>query len=104
MLSKQKNVTRVDPLGFIEVGLALVPLAAPARDNCQEHRNLAIVGKKRSRLLKVVHRGVVIFLAGIGIKTLSQNCFAEIRLKSESSFSRLPCFFTKVNRCRKSAC
>ena len=32
VLGEQANVARVEPLGFVEVTLALVPLASPPRD------------------------------------------------------------------------
>ncbi len=60
VLAEQVNVARVEPLGFVKVGFALVPLASPPRDIGQRFRNLTAIGQKRSRLLKVTHRGVVI--------------------------------------------
>ena len=60
MLGEQVNVARIEPLGFVEVGLAPVPLASPPRDISQRFRNLAAIGQKLTCLLKVTHRGVVI--------------------------------------------
>ena len=61
VLGEQVGVARVEPLGFVEVGFAPVPLASPPRDIGQRFRNPAAIGQKRSCLLKVTHRRVVIF-------------------------------------------
>ena len=60
VLGEQSNIARIEPLGFVEVGLALVPLASPACDIGQGFGNLTAIGQKRSRLLEVTDRGVVI--------------------------------------------
>ena len=61
MRREQENVARVEPLGFVEVGFAPVPLPSPPRDIGQRFRNLAAIGQELTRLLKITHRSVVIF-------------------------------------------
>src|SRR5207247_9997534 len=61
VLGEQVNVARVEPLGFDEVRLALVPLASSACDISERLRNPAAIRQKLTCLLKVMHRGVVIF-------------------------------------------
>ena len=95
MLGEQINIARVEPLGFVEVRLAPVPLASPARDIGQRFRNPAAIGQELTCLLKVTHRGVVILQAGIVVISLGQYGLAEIGLKSERGFGCLPCLFTK---------
>src|SRR6476661_1377887 len=53
VLSEQVSVARVEPLGFVEVRLALFPKASPPRDIGQRLRNLAAIGQERTYLLKV---------------------------------------------------
>src|SRR5437773_12151162 len=60
VLTEKVNVARIEPLGFVEVRLAPVPLASPARDIGQRFRNLAAIRQKLTCLLKVTHGGVVI--------------------------------------------
>ena len=98
MLSEQVNVARVEPLGFVEVRLAPVPLASPSRDIGQRLRNPAAIGQELTCLLKVTHRGVVILQAGVVIISLGQYGLAEIGLKSERGFGCLPRLFTKGDR------
>src|SRR5438094_10474250 len=86
VLGKKINIARVDPLGFVEVRLALVPLASPPRDIGERFRNLAAIGQELTRLLKVMHRGGVILQTGVLITSLGQYGLAEIGLHSESSF------------------
>src|SRR6266581_3467684 len=61
VLSEQVNVARVEPLSFVEVRLAPVPLASPPRDIGQRLRNPAAIWQELMCLLKVTHRGVIIF-------------------------------------------
>src|SRR5436190_23478634 len=61
VLSEQVNVARVEPLGFDEVRLAPTPLASPPCDISERLRNPAAIRQKLTCLLKVMHRGVVIF-------------------------------------------
>src|SRR5207247_3210081 len=60
VLDEEEGVAWVEPLGFVEVRLAPVPLPSPPLEISHVFRNPAAVGQKRSRLLKVAHRGVVI--------------------------------------------
>ena len=95
MLGEKVNIPRVEPLGFVEVRFASVPLASPARDIGQRFRNLAAVRQELTCLLKVTHGGVVILQASIVVVSLGQQCLAEIRLKSERGFGCLPCLFSQ---------
>ena len=95
VLAEQVNVARVEPLGLVEIRLALVPLAAPARDRGQQRRNLAAIRQELTRLLKVTHRGVVILQTGVVVIALGKQRLAEIGLKSERGFGCLPCLFTQ---------
>ena len=61
VLAEQVNVARVEPLGFVKVGFAPVPLASPPLDIGQRLRNPAAIGQELTCLLKVMHRSVVIF-------------------------------------------
>ena len=45
VLGDQVNVARVEPLGFLEVCFAPVPLASPSSDIRQRLRNLTAIGK-----------------------------------------------------------
>src|SRR2546429_9600734 len=60
VLDEEVDVAWVEPLGFVEVRLAPFPLASPPLEISQVFRNPAAIGQKRSGLLKVVHRHVVI--------------------------------------------
>jgi hypothetical protein len=60
VLGEQLNVARVEPLGFVDVTLTLVPLTSPPRDISKLLRNPAAIGHQLTCLLKVMHRGVVI--------------------------------------------
>src|SRR6185437_10120396 len=52
VLAEQEGVARVQSLGFVKVGFAPVPLTSPAGDIGERFRNPAVIGQKRSRLLK----------------------------------------------------
>src|SRR4029077_12920181 len=65
VLAEQVDVARVESLGFVEVTLALVPLASSPCDIGQLFRNPAAIGQKRTCLLKVTHRSVVILQTGV---------------------------------------
>ena len=104
MLAEKVDVARVEPLGFVKVGFAPVPLASPPLDIGQGFRNPAAIGQKRTCLLKVAHRGVVIFQAGVVVIALGQYGLAQIGLKSERGFGCLPCFFTQGDRWLKIRC
>src|SRR4029450_13471882 len=90
MLGEEVNIARVEPLGFVEIRLAPVPLALPACDIGQRFRNPAAIGKELTCLLKVTHRGVVIFQAKVVVKSLSQYGLTEIGLESKCCFGCLP--------------
>src|SRR5206468_5017876 len=92
---EEENVARVEPLGFVEVRLAPVPLASPPRDIGQRFRNPAAIRQELTCLLKVTHRGVVIFQTGVVVKSLGMQRLAEIGLKSERGFGCLPRLFTE---------
>src|SRR5262249_10429932 len=98
MLREQGNIAGIEPLSFVEVGLAPVPLTSPARDIGQRFRNLAAIRQKLTCLLKVTHRRVVIFQAGVIVIPPCQYGLAEIWLKSERRFSCLPRFLTERDR------
>src|SRR5438094_8857884 len=57
VLSEQVNVARVEPLGFVEIGFALVPLASPPHDIGQRFGNLATIRHELTCFLKVTHCG-----------------------------------------------
>jgi hypothetical protein len=92
------NVARVKPLRFVEVRLASGPLASPPLEIGQRFRNPAAIGQKRTCLLKVTQRSVVILQAGIVVIALGYYGFAQIGLKSDRCLGCLPCFFTESDR------
>src|SRR5260370_15726968 len=53
VLSKQVNVAWVEALGFVEVGVAPVPLASGPLDIGEGLKNPAVVRQQQMRLLKV---------------------------------------------------
>ncbi|PYI43588.1 MAG: hypothetical protein DMF12_03215, partial [Verrucomicrobia bacterium] len=93
VLGEQGNVTRIESLSFVEIGLAPVPLTSSARDVGQRFGNLTAIRQKLTCLLKVTHRGVIIFQAGVVVISPGQYGLAEIGLKSERRFSCLPRLF-----------
>ena len=52
MLGKQANVARVEPLGFVEVTLAPIPLASPSCDIGQRFRNPAAISTSTSATVR----------------------------------------------------
>ena len=102
MLGEQVNVARIEPLGLVEVGLALVPLASPPIDVGKRFRNLTAIGQKRTRLLEITLRSAIIFQASVVVKALGQYGLAEIRLKRKRGFGCLPRLFTQNERWLKS--
>ena len=88
------NVARVEPLGFVEICFGLIPLAPPTGDIGQRFRNLAVIWQEPVCLLKVTHRRVVIFQAGIIVVALGEYRFAQVGLKCDRGFSGLPYLFT----------
>src|SRR2546430_8917245 len=83
VLGEQVNVARVEPLGFVEVRLAPVPLASSPCDISERLRNPAAIRQKLTCLLKVMHRGVVILQAGVVVISLGQYSLAKVGLKGE---------------------
>src|SRR5882724_3119129 len=104
VLVEQGNVARVEPLGFIEVRLAPVPLASPPRDIGQRFRNAGAIGQELTCLLKVTHGGVVILQAGVVVITLGQYGLTKVGLKTQRSFGCLSRLFTQSDRWLKSLC
>src|SRR5207248_5084403 len=104
VLAEQLDVARVQPLGFVEVRLAPVQLASPPLQKRQRLKNPAAIRQELTCLLKVTHRGVVISQAGVVVISLGQYGLAEIGLKSEGGFGRLPCLFAEGDRWLKSRC
>src|SRR5207249_8586199 len=93
----QRNIARVEPLSFVEVGLAPVPLTSPACDVGQRFRNLAAIRQRLTCLLKVTHRGVVIFQACVVVISPGHYGLAEIGLQSERRFSCLARLFAECD-------
>ena len=104
VLGQQRNVARVAPLGFVEVTLALVPLAAPPCEIGQRFRNPAAIGQEWTCLFEVMHRGVVILQAGVVVLSPGYYGFAEIGLKAQCGFGRLSRFFTQSDGWLKILC
>ena len=98
MLAEQVSVARVEPLGFVEIRLALVPMASPPLQIGQRLKNQAAIRQELTCLLKVTHRGVVIPQAGVVVMSLGQYGLAEIGLKSERGFGCLPRLFAEGDR------
>src|SRR5438105_12250822 len=102
VLGEQRNIARVEPLSFVEVGLAPVPLTSPACNVGQRFRNLAAIRQKLTCLFKVTHRSLVILQAGVVVISLGNYGLAEIGLKGERGFSCLTHLFTERGRWLKS--
>src|SRR6266704_2620737 len=102
VLGEEVKVARVEPLGFVEVRLAPVPLASPPLQIGQRFKNPAAIWQELACLLKVTHRGVVILQAGVVVISLGMQSLAEIGLKSQRDFGCLPCLFTQGDRWLKS--
>ena len=60
VVSKQPNVARIKPLGFVKIGLAPAPLTLPPSNIGQGFRNPAAIRQELTCLLKVTQRSVVI--------------------------------------------
>ena len=104
VLGEQRSVAWVEALSFVEVGLALLPLTSPARDIGQRFRNLTAVRQEVTCLLKIVHRGVVLFQTGVVVIPFREYGFSEIRLESERGFSSLSGLVAEGFRWLKSEC
>src|SRR5438067_8929037 len=46
VLGEHVDIARVEPLDFVEVGLAFIPLTSPPRDIGQRFRNQAAIGQE----------------------------------------------------------
>src|SRR5438270_11298610 len=88
--AEQGNVARVEPLGFIEVGFAPVPLASSPCDISERLRNLAAIRQKLTCLLKVTFCGVIIFKARVMVISFGPYGFSKVGLKSGRGFGCLP--------------
>ncbi|PYI96310.1 MAG: hypothetical protein DMF00_15105 [Verrucomicrobia bacterium] len=104
VLGKQGNIARIEPLSFVEVGLAAVPLTSSPRDVGQRFRNLAAIWQKLTRLLKVTHGRIVIFQAGVVVISPREYGLAEIWLKCERGFGCPSGLFAERHRWLKSEC
>ena len=60
VLREEVNIARIEPVGFVEVLLAPVPLALSPCDKSELLRNPAAIWQELTCLLKVTHGGVVI--------------------------------------------
>src|SRR5262249_40025186 len=98
MLREQVNVTRIEPLRFVETRLALIPPALPTCHVGEVFRDAAAIREELTRLLEKTRAGVVILQASVVIIALGQDGLAEIGLKPEGSFGGLPCFFPQSGR------
>lgn len=81
VLGEYESVTRIKPLGFVEVRLASVSLALPPRDIGKSFRDLAVIRQELAGLLEVTHCGAVI-LQTIVVIALGQDGLSETGLKS----------------------
>src|SRR4030095_1692318 len=98
MLGQQRNIARVEPLGFVEVRLTPVPLVSSPLEISQRFGNTATTRKGLACLLKVPHCSVVILQAGIAVIPHRHQTLAEIGLKSKRGFGCLPCRLAKGSR------
>ena len=98
MPSEQAHIARVEPLGFVEVRLAPLPLPLTPGDKGERLRNPAAIGQELTCLLIVTHRRLEITQATVMVKALGHQGFAEIGLKSERGFGRLPRLFPQGDR------
>src|SRR5712691_3691198 len=80
VLGEQLNVARVEPLSFVEVRLAPIPLASSSCDISEQLRNPATIRQQLACLLKVTHRSVVILQAIVVIIAFGQDGLAEVGL------------------------
>ena len=59
-MREQVNVTWIEFLSFVEISVALVPVASPSLDISEGLRNATVIGQKLVCLLKVLNRSVVV--------------------------------------------
>src|SRR5215813_11172417 len=67
VLREEVRISRVEPLSFVEVRFAPLPLATPSCDVGQRFRDAAVIGQYLACLLKITYRGVVILQATVMI-------------------------------------
>src|SRR5262245_45481373 len=80
VLRKKAHIAWVKLLSFLEIGVALFPAASPPFDIGERLRYSAVIGQELVRLLEVGHSGVVVFKAGVMIKTFREHSLAKLRL------------------------
>src|SRR5215467_13977488 len=95
MLGQKLNVERIEPLGFVEIRFAVVPLTSPPRNICKRFRNSAAIREELMCFLKVTHSCVVILKAGIIVKPICKQRLAEFGLKSERGFGCQTCLLAQ---------
>src|SRR3954447_6379233 len=76
MPGEERHISRIEPLGVVQISIAPIPLAPSSLKITKRLRNLAAVWEQRSGLLKIGDRGVIVLQAGVVIKSLRQYCFA----------------------------
>ena len=90
VLGEQPNVEWVEPLGFVKIRLAPVPLTLPPCNIGQGFRNPAAIRQEPTCLLKVTDCRVVILQTGVVVVAFRDERLAKVGLKSERGFGRLP--------------
>src|SRR4030095_8874748 len=98
MLGQQRNIARVEPLGFVEVRLTPVPLVSPPLEISQRFGNTATTRQGLACWLTGPYVGVVVLQAGIAVIPHRHQSLAEIGLKSKRGFGCLPCLLAKGSR------
>src|SRR4051794_6891561 len=98
VLGQEVRIPHVEPLGLVEIELALVPLAAPSSYVSKRFRDTAVIGEKLACLLKIADGRVVILQATVVVIASGQHRLAELGLKSQRRFGCLPGFLTKGGR------
>jgi hypothetical protein len=89
MLSEHIDISRIESLGFDQIGLTLLPLALSAHDIGQRFRNPAAIRQERTRALKVTQRGPVILQTSIVVIALGMERLTEAGFKSTPEPRRL---------------
>ena len=97
-MTEQINVPRVQPLSFVKVGLALVPLTAPSAHVGKRLRHTTAIGQEFTGLLEVTNGGVVILQAGVMVMADRMHRFTQIGLKFERGLRCFSRFFAKGDR------
>src|SRR4029077_17226992 len=71
VLCEEVRIARVEPLGFVEVRFAPLPLATPSCYVGQRFWDATVIGQDLTCLLKITYRGVVILQATVMVIALS---------------------------------